>query len=115
MFVESLTGYVSRLADAHAVSVGNLVGRELITRQLETYGSRSDRSCRETEQRSLTVFAGAHVRLTAGESGIAKVGRSVGKSTHQTNLRFLTLLPFEDVFSRGGLFRSDSLLVPGLL
>jgi len=28
-FVESLTGYVSRLADAHAVSVGNLVGREL--------------------------------------------------------------------------------------
>lgn len=30
MFVESLTGYVSRLADAHAVSVGNLVGRELL-------------------------------------------------------------------------------------
>ena len=28
-FVESLSGYVSRLADAHAVSVGNLVVREL--------------------------------------------------------------------------------------
>ena len=30
-FVESLTGYVSRLADAHAVSVGDLLGRELST------------------------------------------------------------------------------------
>ena len=28
-FVESLTGYVSRLADAHGVSVGKLVDREL--------------------------------------------------------------------------------------
>ena len=28
-FVESLSGYVARLADAHAVSLGNLVGREL--------------------------------------------------------------------------------------
>ena len=28
-FVESLSGYVARLADAHAVSVSNLVGREL--------------------------------------------------------------------------------------
>jgi hypothetical protein len=28
-FVESVTGYVSRLADAHAVSVADLVGREL--------------------------------------------------------------------------------------
>src|SRR5260370_42366230 len=28
-FVESLSGYVARLADAHAVSLGNFVGREL--------------------------------------------------------------------------------------
>ena len=28
-FVESLSGYIARLADAHAVSVGDLVGREL--------------------------------------------------------------------------------------
>src|SRR5271165_6283569 len=28
-FVESLSGYVARLADAHAVSVGDLAGREL--------------------------------------------------------------------------------------
>ena len=29
-FVESLSGYVARLADAHAVSVGDMVGRELV-------------------------------------------------------------------------------------
>src|SRR5438552_9469840 len=28
-FVESLSGYIARLADAHAVSVADLVGREL--------------------------------------------------------------------------------------
>src|SRR5438128_1248201 len=28
-FVESLSGYIARLADVHAVSVGDLVGREL--------------------------------------------------------------------------------------
>ena len=28
-FVESLSGYIARLAEAHAVSVGDLVGREL--------------------------------------------------------------------------------------
>lgn len=31
-FVESLTGYIARLAEAHAVSVGDLVGRELSRR-----------------------------------------------------------------------------------
>lgn len=34
-YVESLTGYVSRLADAHAVSIGNLVGRELFGHRID--------------------------------------------------------------------------------
>ena len=40
-FVESLTGYVSRLADAHAVSVASLVDRELSvmgTKPLRPFG-----------------------------------------------------------------------------
>src|SRR5215831_1468278 len=31
-FVESLSGYAERLAEAHAVSAGNLIGRELFVR-----------------------------------------------------------------------------------
>ena len=104
MFVESLTGYVSRLADAHAVSVGNLVGRELLlvsSKPRIPFGPFVPRV-------GTTKSHGFRGRACSangwGESARRWVG-ALERATHQTNLRFLTLLPFEDVLSRGGLFR----------
>ena len=104
MFVESLTGYVSRLADAHAVSVGNLVGRELLlvsSKPRLPFGPFVPRD-------GTTKTHGFRGRACSangwGESASRWVG-ALERATHQINLRFLTLLPFEDVLSRGGLFR----------
>ena len=65
-FVESITGYVSRLADAHAVSVAELVGRELFSLDRNQCGP-SDPSCRETQRVAPTDFAGGRLRPTAWE------------------------------------------------
>ena len=104
MFVESLTGYISRLADAHAVSVGNLVGRELLlvsSKPRRPFGPFVPRD----ETTKSHGFRGRACSANGwGESASRWVG-ALERATHQTNLRFLTLLPFEDVLSRGGLFR----------
>ncbi|MGA9059897.1 MAG: TniQ family protein [Terriglobia bacterium] len=106
-FVESLTGYVSRLADAHAVSVGSLVDREL-----SVMGTKPPRAFGPFVPRDPTTkipycFKG-RVRAVNGWGETAR--RWVGaleRATLQTNLRFLTLLSFEGVFSSGRLFRRN--------
>ena len=104
MFVESLTGYVSRLADAHAVSVGNLVGRELLLVSSKPRLPFGPFVPRDGTTKSHGFRGRACSANGWGESASRWVG-ALERATHQTNLRFLTLLPFEDVFSRGGLFR----------
>ncbi len=103
-YVESLTGYVSRLADAHAVSVGNLVGREL-----SVIGSIPSRPFGPFVPRDRTTGPhGFHGRARAADGLGETAKRWVGaleRATRQTNLRFLTLLPFQGVFSGKGLFR----------
>src|SRR5438034_4386433 len=91
-FVEGLSGYVMRLADAHAVSTGSLIGKEL------------------------------SVRVQLGCADLANLGRfwatinGVGDSakrwveglenlTLRSDLRYLTLLPFERLFAKTLLFR----------
>ncbi len=91
-FVEGLSGYVMRLADAHAVSTGSLIGKEL------------------------------SVRVQLGCADLANLGRfwatinGVGDSakrwvqgleslTSRSDLRYLTLLPFERLFAKTLLFR----------
>ena len=104
MFVESLTGYASRLADSHAVSVGNLVGRELLlvsSKPRRPFGPFVPRDGK-------TKSHGFRGRACSANGWGKSANRWVGaleRATRQTNLRFLTLLPFEDVFSHGGLFR----------
>ena len=104
MFVESLTGYVSRLADAHAVSVGNLVGRELLLVSSKPRRPFGPFVPRDGTTKSHGFRGRACSANGWGESASRWVG-ALERATHQTNLRFLTLLPFEDVLSRGGLFR----------
>ncbi len=104
-FVESLTGYVSRLADAHAVSAGNLVEREL-----SVLGAKPARPFgafvpRDPTAKPSYCFKGL-VRAANGWGETAKRWvAALERVTLQTNLRFLTLLPLEGVFSSGRLFR----------
>ena len=102
-FVESLTGYVSRLADAHAVSVGNLVGREL-----SLVGSKPTHPFGPFVPR--VQNAGSHGFCgTRSANGLGEIAKrwvvALERGTLQRDLRFLTLLPFEGVFSKGRIFR----------
>ena len=106
-FIESLTGYVSRLAEAHAVSVGNLVGREFSAATSKLLGLSSDRQ-----------KAGLHGFYAQGHAvnGFGNLPKTwivaLEKVTLQRNLRFLTLLPFEGVFSLDGAFRRSRAWCP---
>lgn len=88
-FVESLTGYVVRLAEAHAVSAGSLVGKEL----------------------SGSINPGG-INLGNVPYAINGVGDSAKRwvqalemMTLRSDIRYLTLLPFERLFPKPFLFR----------
>jgi len=109
--VESITGYVSRLADAHAVSVSDMVSREL-----SLIGSKPARPFGCFVPRDRTTgphgFRGV-VRPANGWGETAKRWvAALERATLQTNLRFLTLLPYEGVFSNERLFRRNRAWCP---
>lgn len=96
MFVESLSGYVERLAAAHAVSVGSLVGKEIS---------------------SLVNPDGINLGLVSyainGVGGSAKRWvQALETLTSRPDLRYLTLLPFERLFPQPFLFRRDRAWCP---
>ncbi len=102
-FVESLTGYVSRLADAHAVSVGDLLGRELSTfapKPLLPFGP----FLRRNRPGSHGFHAQAYAVNGFGDRPRKWVD-ALEKATLQTGLRLLTLLPLAGLFSGMTLFR----------
>ena len=102
-FVESLTGYVSRLADTHAVSVGNLVGHEL-----SLVGSKPAQPFGPFVPRPQTAASHGFCG-TRSANGLGEIAKrwvvALERGTLQPNLRFLTLLPFHGVFSKGRIFR----------
>jgi DNA-binding phage protein len=106
-YVESLTGYVSRLADAHAVSVGNLVERELSVlgrKPRRPFGAFVPRDPTTTTPSGFRAW----VRVANGWGETAKRWvTALERVTLQTNLRLLTLLPLEGVLSSNRLFRHN--------
>lgn len=109
-FVESLASYVVRLADAHAVSVGDLVGRELSRAASKPLISFA-RFMKEHRANS----HGFHARTYAINGFRESSGRwieALEKATLRTNLRFLTLSPFDGVFSRQGVSRQTRVWCP---
>lgn len=101
--VESLSGYVARLADAHAVSVGDLAGRELsalASKPLLSFGP----FMRQNPADSHGFHAQQHTMNGLGITSKKWVD-ALERATLQTNLRLLTLLPFEGVLSSVGAFR----------
>ena len=103
-FVESLTGYVARLADAHAVSVGDLVGREL-----SAAASRPVRPLSPSLQRSRPDSHGFHAQGYA-VNGLTETAKkwvaALESTTRRADLRLLTLLPFAGLFSHQSVFRA---------
>jgi len=102
-FVESLSGYVARLADGHAVSVGDLVGREL-----SPFASKPLLSFGLFMRRNRAGSHGFHARqYTMNGFGITAKNwvEALERATLQTDLRLLTLLPFENVLNRNAMFR----------
>src|SRR3989442_1342135 len=109
-FVESLSGYIARLADAHAVSVGNLVGRELsplASKPLISLGP-----SRRQNRANSHGFDGVHTIQSFAETSKRWID-ALETATLQKGLRFLTLLLFDGVFSRQGVSRERHAWCPG--
>ncbi len=89
-FVESLSGYVERLAGAHAVSAGSLIGRELFAR----LGGIKPINV------GLVSYA-----INGVGGGAKRWAQALETVTSRPDLRYLTLLPFERLFPKPFIFR----------
>lgn len=99
--VESLTGYISRLAEAHCVTPKVLISRELVSFIPKTY-----KTTNLFEMRSLT---GAVNGIGSMAFDLVTVLESL---TLLSDLRFLTLLTWADIFPQRRLLRSKRAWCP---
>jgi transcriptional regulator with XRE-family HTH domain len=104
--VESLTGYISRLAEAHQLSVSLLFGHELAPHTDKEYlrraASRLRYPCR--------IFASAFRPLARAMNGLG-TGASewisiLQKLTLRDDLKYLTMMPFKDILPHAQLLRT---------
>jgi DNA-binding Lrp family transcriptional regulator len=100
-FVESLSGYIARLADAHSISVGNLVGRELSV----LASSPLVHPSREQSASDSHGFCARSYAINGMGEASKRWVEAVEAGTMRADLRFLTLLPFENAFWSHALFR----------
>lgn len=96
--VESLSGYVARLADAHAVSVGDLVGR-VLSPLAESPLVSVGQFMKQHRAKSHGFHARASGLNNSGDMTKQWIA-ALEQATRRTTLRFLTLLPFAGVLSR---------------
>jgi hypothetical protein len=94
-FVESLSGYLARLADAHAVSIGNLVLRELSTLVANPLFHSSEPN----------IFHGRFYAINGLGDPARKWIEALQVGTKWMDLRFLTLLSFADLLWPLAIFR----------
>src|SRR6266542_2600457 len=95
--VESLTGYIARLAEAHCVSVGVLYTKEIAP----IVGQGSIFSFRLAENAGYPTHAINSLGVTA-----ANFVRTMEMLTKRADLRYLTLLPWSDVLPKAAQRRS---------
>ena len=98
--VESLTGYIVRLADAHVVTPGALIFKEL-GRTVASGGIGHEGS-----RRYYSTFAYDAHTLNGMTDRAEKWAVAVGAATGVESVRFLTMLPWKHVFSAQGLTRT---------
>jgi len=98
--VESLTGYIARLAETHSVSTGALVSHVLVPH----LGRRHLEAHPDSGLSSLWRSA----RAVNGTLGLAKdLVTALEAVTGRRELRLLTMLPWATVLDRKGLLRHD--------
>ena len=93
-YVESLTSYIARLADAHSVSVGTLIALEIKKNYLkkESYDSSN---CPNINR----IYSQNHIASLNGTTeGVKQLVSELTELTLQDNLQFLTLLTWAEVF-----------------
>lgn len=104
--VESLTSYVTRLAEAHSVSLRTLTLQELLPLLRRPYLSRSFGN-------GLCSFWKEAARALNGTGALARDWVQVlERLTLRTDLRFLTLLPWATVLTQQRLLRSTRAWCP---
>jgi transcriptional regulator with XRE-family HTH domain len=107
--VESLTSYIARLAAAHAVRVSDLAGYGLAPCAAEESPIVSGRA------RHYRAGSGFHPG-THAINGLAEDARrwiaATETATGRTGLKYLTLTPFQSVFTKQGLFRKSQAWCP---
>ncbi len=97
--VESLTGYVARLAEAHSVTPRTLVVHELLPLLGRAHLSKPVNS-------SLSAFWRADTRALNGMRTLARDWvKALETQTGREDLRFLTMLTWSEVLSATGLLR----------
>jgi TniQ len=97
--VESLTGYIVRLADAHVVTPGALIFKELGRTVAASETGHGSRRCYPT-------FAYDAHTLNGMTDRAEKWAVAVGAATGVESVRFLTMLPWRHVFSAQGVTRT---------
>lgn len=103
-FVESLTGYISRLAEAHSVTTGTLVLRELLPKVRRTRGAFAGQL--PPAARQPWIFLGAHII-----NGLCECPREwvkvVQNLTGHSDLQLLTALPWAGLLDQVGMLRTN--------
>ena len=103
-FVESLTGYISRLAEAHSVPTGTLVLREVLPKVRRTRGAFAGQLPPAAKQP--WIFLGAHII-----NGLCECPREwvkvVENLTGHPDLQLLTALPWTGLLDQVGMLRTN--------
>jgi hypothetical protein len=109
--VESLSGYIARLAQAHVVSVGNLLGRGLRGRDRRT-SSVAGPILTETTRSGGHGFHALGNAINGFDLRARKWTRKIGAATGRSDIEQLTLIPFARVLSAMLLFKSHRAWCP---
>jgi transcriptional regulator with XRE-family HTH domain len=103
--VESLTSYVSRLAVAHSVSTGTLLAIEV--------GPLIKTNYPPSRKSIVAIYGQESVRALNGiRLGALQLVQALEKLTLRTDLRFLTMLPWAEVFPVLGLLKHKQAWCP---
>ncbi len=111
IFVESLTGYIARLAEAHDISPAMLLNRELLPRMRATSNSGLRKAAVPMDS---TFLYNSHVLNGAGEHPPNCV-QVLENLTGTENLRAMTLLRLGEVLSTQHLLRAQQAWCPAVL
>jgi hypothetical protein len=106
--VESLTSYLTRLAEAHSLHLRTLVTDEILPRLYQSHLYRDERPVYD----HLTRFWKQSVMLNGTSATSSDWVQALEQLTLRRDLRFLTILTFADALSPRGLLRRTQAWCP---